>query len=144
MGDWLVVRELRLWRWWWLLGAGLVALVWWLSLIPRPPHVAIENGDKLGHFAAYAAQVAWFGWLLTRRWLRWVALLFVIQGVLLEGLQGLTGYRQPDLYDIAANSIGAGMGYAVAALSGGFLLWLEGWLPGARAALSSASSEARR
>ena len=125
-------RELRLQRLWWLLGALLVAAVWVLSLAPRVPSIAVQNGDKIGHFLAYGAQVLWFGWLLSRRWLWAVLLLFVAQGALLEGLQGLTGYRQPDLWDIAANTLGASIGFALAWLSSGFLQWLEGRLPGVR------------
>lgn len=124
-------RELRLQTLWWALGVVLVAAVWVLSLAPRVPSIGVQNGDKIGHLLAYGLQVLWFGWLLSRRWLWAVLLLFIAQGALLEGLQGLTGYRQPDLWDIAANTVGACIGFALAWLSGGFLQWLEGLLPGA-------------
>jgi len=88
-------REFRLQRLWWALGALLVAAVWVLSLAPRVPSIEVQNGDKIGHFLAYSAQVLWFGWLLSRRRLWAVLLVFVAQGALLEGLQGLTSYRQP-------------------------------------------------
>ena len=119
------MRELRFSVLWWTLGLLLVAVVWLLSLTPRPPNLVLEYGDKLGHLAAYGAQVAWFGWIFPRHRLWWVALLFLLQGALLEGLQGMFGYRQSDLYDIAANSIGVGIGMVIAAVSGGFLVWLE-------------------
>ena len=123
-------RELRWKTGWWALGVLLVVVVWVLSLAPRVPGIGVQNGDKIGHFLAYGTQVLWFGWLLSRRWLWAVLLLFVAQGALLEGLQGLTDYRQPDLWDIAANSIGASIGFVIALRSGGFLQWLERWLPG--------------
>jgi len=124
------MRDLRLSWLWWTLGIGMVATVWVLSLTPRPPSLGFENGDKLGHFLAYGAQVAWFGWMVSRRWVWRVVLLFVLQGALLEVLQGLSGYRQPDLYDMFANSIGAGIGWVVVALFGSLLVSLESRLPG--------------
>ena len=126
------MRELRHQWLWWALGLVLVATVWVLSLAPRVPSLGVQNGDKIGHFIAYAVQVAWFGCLLTRRWLWAVVLLFVAQGVLLEGLQGLTGYRQPDVWDIAANTTGVFIGLAIALLGGGLLQRLERVLPGGK------------
>lgn len=123
-------RDLRFQTLWWVLGVMLVATVWVLSLAPRVPSIGVQNGDKIGHFLAYGAQVAWFGWLLSRRWLWAVLLLFVLQGVLLEGLQGLTGYRQPDVWDMAANTLGALIGLALALLGSGMLPRLERMLPG--------------
>jgi len=123
-------RELRFRTLWWGLGVALVLAVWVLSLAPKVPSIGVQNGDKIGHFMAYGVQVAWFGWLLSRRWLWAVVLVFVVQGVLLEGLQGMTGYRQPDLWDIVANTIGAFIGFGIAFVSGGVLQRLERLLPG--------------
>ena len=53
----------RVWR---TVGFGLIALVIWLSLTPQPIEIPVENGDKLGHVAAYATLMFWFAQLDTR------------------------------------------------------------------------------
>src|SRR2546421_10702316 len=47
-------------------GWTLVVAIIWLSLTPKPPELALEHGDKLGHFGAYGAALVWFC-LLYRR-----------------------------------------------------------------------------
>ena len=67
----------------------------------------------------------WFGWLYPRR-VHWrVALLFLLQGALLELLQGLSGYRYADGYDMLANSLGVAGGWILVSFSGGVLGRLE-------------------
>ena len=112
--------------WLWLgLGLVLVATVWFLSLTPKPPSIDVQQGDKVGHLLAYASLMLWFGWLYPRPMLWRVALLFLLQGVLLELLQGLSGYRYADGYDMLANGLGVAIGWALAAVSGATLCRLE-------------------
>lgn len=87
----------------WLYAAALV----WLSLTPSPPDPGIEFGDKLGHFAAYALLMFWFGALCSRRSARvGYALLWISLGIALEFAQGMTAYRSFELADMAANALG--------------------------------------
>ena len=51
---------------WRAIGFGLVAIVIWLSLMPHPIQIPVEQGDKLGHFGAYATLMFWFAQLDTR------------------------------------------------------------------------------
>jgi len=91
------------------------AVIAFLSLTPRPPHLDISQGDKLGHFAAYALLMFWFCWLYRPRNTRlaygagWIAM-----GVALEFAQGATGYRSFELADMAANGLGVLAGAAAA------------------------------
>ena len=70
-----------------------------------------QGFDKYEHIFAYAVLSGYFGQLLSRYalHLRYALALFCM-GALLEVLQGLTGYRSPDYYDLAANSFGIGLG----------------------------------
>jgi VanZ family protein len=96
----------------WLYAAAIAVL----SLTPRPPQVALEHGDKLGHFAAYSLLMFWFCRLYRARDTRlaygaaWIAM-----GVVLEFAQQATGYRSFELADIGANSLGVLLGWGISA-----------------------------
>src|SRR3981081_3201545 len=94
----------RVWR---TIGFGLVMLVIWLSLTPHPIEIPVENGDKLGHVAAYATLMFWFAQLDTRYRMRVVyAIGFVLLGVALEFAQRLTDYRTFEVADMGADAAG--------------------------------------
>lgn len=95
----------------WLWAAAIV----WLSLTPSPPDLGIEGGDKLGHVAAYALLMAWFGWLHPSRAARLAyGALWLGMGVALEFAQAATGYRSFELADMAADAVGVAVGAALA------------------------------
>ena len=94
----------RVWR---AVGFGLVALVIWLSLTPQPIEIPVENGDKLGHVAAYATLMFWFAQLDARHRMRLAyAIGFVLLGVGLEFAQRLTDYRTFEVADMGADAVG--------------------------------------
>jgi len=98
----------------WLAGGWLsVCLVVCLSLIPLPaPPVTFEYADKLEHGFAYAFLSLWFCQLYFSALARMVAIAALIGlGIGLEFLQGWTGYRIFDVWDMVANSIGVLIGY---------------------------------
>ena len=100
---------------WLSLGWGLVLAVVYLSLTPKPPAIDIVSfGDKIGHFLAYAVLMGWWSQLDSRHCR--LALAFLLMGLALEVAQSFTDYRQGDVFDMAANSAGVGMG------------WLSTWL----------------
>lgn len=114
-------EALRLrWRALWLaLGWALAVAIVWLSLTPSPPTIDIEQGDKLGHIAAYGALMFWFCQLYPTRHARiGYALGFVAMGIVLEFVQRATGYRSFELWDMAADGAGALIGWLLAALAG--------------------------
>jgi VanZ family protein len=107
------MRELHYKKHWWRLAWALVAFVFIASLIPVPaPPIDLPGGfDKYQHVLAYATLSGFFGQLLQRFQLHLkISLGLIGMGALLEVLQGLTWYRSPDLFDIAANSIGVLVG----------------------------------
>lgn len=98
----------------WLAGAWLlVCLVIYFSLTPHPPQPLIfSNADKLEHALSYALLSFWFCqvYLSLRSRLIVIAALIGL-GIGLEFVQGWTGYRLFDIWDMAANSIGVLLGY---------------------------------
>lgn len=106
------VRLTRAWR---FLGWVWIAAVIVLSLSPPLPEAPVEQGDKLGHLAAYALLMLWFAHLAPGRADRIRhALGFVALGIALEFAQGMTGYRMFDVADMAANTTGVVIGWLIA------------------------------
>lgn len=114
-------RYLRLWQ---TLAWGLLLSVVALSLAPLP-HSGIDlpQGDKWGHLIAYASLALSFGqWAGGARQRITQAIALIALGALLEGLQGLTGYRQTDPLDLLANTLGVVLGGLLALGPAGRLL----------------------
>jgi VanZ family protein len=109
-----------LWR---FAGWALIVLVIYLSLTPEPPTTTVRFGDKLGHVAAYASLMGW--WLQIDRRPERLALLFVLMGLALEILQSLGGHRTGDILDMAANTLGVGLGWLSALLLPDWLARLD-------------------
>ena len=108
---------------WLALGWSIVAAIVSLSLAPSPPELDLEQGDKLGHFAAYGTLMFWFCQLYVQRATRVAyATGFVAMGVALEFIQGTTGYRSFEVLDMAANTLGVLLGWGLAALTGADLM----------------------
>lgn len=116
---------------WHGLGWLLVAALTTLSLIHAPTQMAeIRFGDKIGHISAYTLLMLWFAQLYQGRARIAYALGFISMGVGLEYLQGMTGYRSFDVFDMLANSLGVLLGLTLAQSKLGRGLWfLEKRLP---------------
>lgn len=100
---------------WIALGLIIIAAIWIFSLIPGPPKV--PGGDKLHHFAAYALVAFWWCYLCRSFRVRLIWMLsLAAMGLLIEVLQGATGYRRFELADILANSLGVMCGGALASV----------------------------
>jgi predicted membrane channel-forming protein YqfA (hemolysin III family) len=115
----------------WLgIGAALVALVAFLSLTPNPLETERFHEVKVGHFIAYGTLMLWFAQIFRSTQGRiGVGLSLALMGVVLEYLQGATGYRTFAYADMRDNALGvvAGLTLAYAGL-GGVLGRLDGWL----------------
>ncbi|HVF34051.1 MAG TPA: hypothetical protein VND91_01875 [Candidatus Saccharimonadia bacterium] len=110
------MRDLVHRRAWLAVGRLGISLAIVLSLVPLPAApIEIEQGDKLGHFAAYFALTLWYAQLVaTPRELAWRALAFALMGLALEGLQSLTGWRHGnDPLDALANVAGTAGGFVI-------------------------------
>jgi VanZ family protein len=94
---------------WFGLACVLLLVVAVLSLAPVTPDIG--GSDKLGHFLAYAVLSIVFSVIIRqRKSLWWVLFGLIIFGILMEYLQGLTGYRYADPEDALANSMGVVFG----------------------------------
>ncbi len=89
-------------------GWGLVLGVIVSSLIPPPSFTQIQgHGDKVAHILAYFVLMGWFAQIYHSNQQRLLYMLgFLLLGVGLEILQGLSGIRHADWLDILANSAG--------------------------------------
>ena len=102
---------------WLAIGWGLVATIIWLSVTPRPPEIGIEQGDKLGHFAAYGSVMFWFCQLYLRYPTRIAyAAGFIAMGIALEFVQRWLGYRTFEVLDMVADAIGVALGFTAASM----------------------------
>jgi VanZ family protein len=109
---WRQINWARLWQ----IGGWLgVAVTMVVSLTPPVLEESSGNADKLVHLAGYAILMFWWAQLVTRQ--RWkLAIAVVLFGIAIEGLQGLTPNRQPDLLDALANAGGVLLGWLAAHL----------------------------
>jgi VanZ family protein len=97
------------------LGWALVVVIIWLSVTPRPVEVPVEQGDKLGHLAAYGAMMFWFCLLYARSRTRAAyAAGFIAMGVALEFVQRALGYRSFEIADMVADAAGVLLGWGLA------------------------------
>lgn len=118
----------RLRQAWQAAGWLLVVLVVYLSLAPRLPD-ALDAGDKAGHLLAYGTLMLWFAQLHAGPRRIAVAIGLVLFGVVMEYIQGWSGFRIWDVGDIVANSAGVALGWIAAPpRSPHILLRLERWL----------------
>jgi VanZ family protein len=106
----------RLRQAWLIVGWFGVVVVIVMSLIPNPPDfVPIEQGDKIEHIVAYGSLMFWFaqvyGALRTRAI---VAALLIALGIAIEYVQGWTGWRDFSYADMAADAVGAVLGWLIA------------------------------
>ena len=115
---------------WLALGWMLVGAVIFISLMPEPPGVRVQGGDKAGHLLAYGLLMLWFVQVypMGRRWWH-LAAGFMAMGVLLELLQGWLGHRSFEYADMLANSLGVVLGWLLGnTYCGSLFTTLERWL----------------
>lgn len=104
------------WRLAWLTSAYvLVAAVVYFSLARLDVDIQAEGGDKVAHVVAYALLTFWFMQIyVTLRPRMAIAAGLAVLGIMLELLQGYTGYRHFDYVDMIANTIGVALGWIAA------------------------------
>lgn len=100
---------------WWAIGWLGVAAAIYLSLMHDPPTLAVAEGDKLQHAAAYGMLMLWFAQLTDRRDGRGViALALIGLGIALEYAQLATDYRDFSVGDMVADGLGVALGWLLA------------------------------
>lgn len=124
----MTARPLRHLTYWRLLGRLLVVAMLMLALLPAPQVVgAVPFGDKIGHVLGFAALMLWYAQIYggARERLRCV-LACVAFGLTIEVLQALTPYRSAEFADLAADALGAVLGWLVArGPFGDLFTWVE-------------------
>jgi VanZ family protein len=102
------MRPLRLLILWQAIGWLYVALVIYESLTPSPPELpGFPGSDKLVHLGVYALIMVWFGFIYEPgKRLAILGALFFMLGMILEFIQGATGYRSMELSDMISNAVG--------------------------------------
>ena len=127
------LREFRRpWLWLGAWGVGWLLCIG-LSLMPPPPmpvDMALPEGDKLGHFLAYALLAAWAVWIFSgARSQRRAALALCALGVGLELAQaGFTADRMMDSRDGIADVLGVLAGWWLASRRAALLQRLDRFL----------------
>jgi hypothetical protein len=100
---------------WLLCGAAFVALVIFLSLTPHPIDAGRIEEVKVGHFIAYAWLMLWYAQIYSALRTRiGIAVGLMAMGIVLEFVQGLTGYRTFAYSDMRDNALGILIGFGVA------------------------------
>jgi VanZ family protein len=114
-----VIRPLHFRKVWLFVGLMLVAAVIYLSLTASfPAYLVIDDDLKLNHVLAYAVLMLYFAQLIVSPRMAWgIAALFAIMGIVLEYLQGQTGYRTFSYYDMLANCLGISFGFIISKTS---------------------------
>jgi VanZ family protein len=100
-------QPLRLFRLWWLIGAGILGYIVYVTLTPHPPPMPGRFTDKLYHILGYFVLTGWFVQLYKPSRPRYyLVLVFIILGTVLEFAQLWVNTRSFDLADIVANGLG--------------------------------------
>jgi VanZ family protein len=109
------MRPLRFANWWFAGGVLLLAYVLYATLAPdiRPIARLVFN-DKLAHFLAFAALMAWFSGVVNPRLFPLVAILLAALGVGIEFLQAQLTYRTAEVADALFDFAGIGVAWVLA------------------------------
>jgi VanZ family protein len=110
-----MLTQMQLRNLWLAIGWLGVGLTIYLSLTPSPPTLDVEQGDKFQHLFGYGLLMVWFAQLAVEPRQRWLtAGLLVALGVGLECAQSFTTWRTFSFLDMAANTVGVGIGLLLA------------------------------
>ena len=111
----MIPGPLRFRSLWLIMGWLLVLFIVYESLTPRPMEIPIEQGDKLGHMAAYLALMSWFANIYEDSGKRITCAVGCIAlGVGLEFAQRLTAVRTFEIADMVAGAVGVLAGWLAA------------------------------
>jgi VanZ family protein len=131
----IVLPELRYRRMWLSIGVIMVLVITIACLLPARELPAVGLSDKIEHLLAFGAVAFWFGSIVVRRDLHWVALAVVGFGGLIEVMQSAMGLgREADWLDVLADSLGVLIGVILVLTPlGRWSRWVEARIAGTRA-----------
>ena len=129
----VVLPELRFRHLWFSVGLAIAVLIAVVCLAPgrKLPDVS-SLSDKTEHLLAFAMLAFWFGSILVRRDLVWMALALVVFGGLIEVAQELMRWgRDGEVLDLLADTGGILFGIMLALTPlGRWACWVERRLAG--------------
>lgn len=106
----------------------MVCVLVYHSLNPSPPELPeFPLADKAIHFLSYAWIMLWFGFIYNpgKKYLL-LGLALILLGIILEILQGASGYRSMEVSDASFNGFGVLGGWLLARTRlSSILLWAE-------------------
>ena len=99
------VKHLKLKR---IIGGLYVAFIITMSLTPDPVMAKYDptNQDILSHFSAYFIMMLWHARIYPAKYYPYLAIIFILLGIVIEGLQGTIATREFQVIDIGFNTIG--------------------------------------
>jgi VanZ family protein len=108
----LPLHYLKLWKG---IGYLLVGVVVILSVISPSSNVELFRiNDKIGHFLAYGTLMGWFAQWHDSKQYKYLATIFIAQGIGLEIVQTFLPERVGSFLDILANSLGVLIAWGLA------------------------------
>lgn len=111
----VVLPELRYRRSWMLGGILMLVVIAIVCLMPMEELPKTGFSDKTEHLLAFGAVAFWFGSIVMRYDLPWLALLLVAFGGLVEvGQEAMHLGRHGDWRDLAADTLGIVLGLGLA------------------------------
>jgi len=114
------LHYLKVWR---NIGYLLVGIVVILSVISPSSNVELFRiNDKVGHFLAYFTLMAWFAQYHEKVDYKYLAIIFIGQGIALEIVQTFLPERMGDVFDALTNTTGVLTAWYLARTSLGRLL----------------------
>lgn len=119
--------HLRVPRFWWALGWGMVLFILYGTLEPERYVPDLHIWDKAEHAIAFFGLTFWFGGLVSRRRYPIVAFLLLLLGGGIEIAQGAMKWgRDEDIMDFVADSVGVSVALALLYLGlGAWTQWVE-------------------
>ena len=106
------LHYLKLWKG---VGCLLVGVVVILSVISPSSNVELFRiNDKIGHFLAYGTLMGWFAQWHDSKQYKYLATIFIAQGIGLEIVQTFLPERVGSFLDILANSLGVLIAWGLA------------------------------
>ncbi|MET0281341.1 MAG: VanZ family protein [Steroidobacteraceae bacterium] len=131
----VVLTELRYRRAWMAIGIAMLLAITIVCLMPSKTLPETGMSDKSEHALAFGAVAFWFGSIVMRYDVPWLALLLVGFGALIEVSQAAMGWgRSGDVLDLLADSLGIALGIGIAMTPlGRWARWVEVHLLKARA-----------
>jgi VanZ family protein len=127
----VVLPELRYRRLWFGAGVAIALVIAVVCLMPGQKLPDLRVSDKTEHVVAFAMLAFWFGSIVVRRDLFWLAVALVAFGGLIELAQGAMRLgRHADVHDLYADAIGVAIGLVLALTPlGRWARWLESLVP---------------